>query len=188
MRAAGSSPCPSRACGTCSSDYRRELELLGAERDARGRHERGARRRERRGVPRRGRVVVRLRDAAALRRRGGCTDAARRRAARAGHGRRRRRRWLDGTDHRELSPEHGHRLRPTDRAPRRRLGRGRGRDPVVPARTGGRTTARGRRHHRRTGGPSTPSRSPASPRCSSGSATPPTPSAAHGCCSQTAAT
>ena len=93
---------------------------------ARRRDERGARRRERRGVPRRGRVVVRLRDAPALRRRGGGADAARRRAARPRHGRRRHRRRLDRADRRRASPEPRPRLRAADRAPRRRL-RGDGR-------------------------------------------------------------
>ena len=59
------------------------------------RDERRARRGERRGVPRRDRVELRLRDAAALRRRGSGADAARARRRRGGHAPRRHRRRLD---------------------------------------------------------------------------------------------
>ena len=81
-------PVPVARVRNVLADYRRELGAARRRAHARGRHERRPRRGERRGIPRRGRVVVRLRDAAAL---SGdeeaATDAARRRAARAGHGR-----------------------------------------------------------------------------------------------------
>ena len=71
--------------------YRREIDALGAARDARRRDERGARRRQRRGSSSTASSgELRLRDAAPERRRGGRADAARRR-----RGRRRERSSLD---------------------------------------------------------------------------------------------
>ncbi len=74
-------PLPIARVRNCLTDYRRELEALGAERTLARRDERRPRRRERRGVPRRDRVELRLRDAAAVRRRGGAADAPRSRPA-----------------------------------------------------------------------------------------------------------
>ena len=85
MHDAASSPCRSRACATCSTDYRRELESLGAERTLAVAT--SAVRDAENGEAFLGEIEwwLWLRDASPHRRRGSCDDAARGRPARAGH-------------------------------------------------------------------------------------------------------
>ena len=71
-------PVPIARVRNCLADYRRDARAPRRRAHAPRRDERGARRRERRGVPRRDRVELRLRDAPAVRRRGGDADVPRR--------------------------------------------------------------------------------------------------------------
>ncbi len=128
-------PLPIARVRNCLTEYRRELESLGAERTLPRGNERRPRRGERRSVPRRDRMELRVHDPPPLRGRGGRAHAARgRRNGKRDPGRGHRRR-LDGADRR----------RPADQPRRRRCAPDRAPSPLRPTdRRGARGVCRGR--------------------------------------------